>query len=535
MNRKPKHHTRRRVLGTAVAAAALGVVSPLASAHMKPQPSPDDIVIDTPSGKLRGKELSASWFLGVPYAGSIAARRFRAAAPMAPWAGIRDAIYSGPQCPQDSDIGAGLLSSYKTPGEMLEDCLTLNIWTPDASTARKRPVMVWLHGGGFEGGGSGSSSWYDGERLALSGDVVVVTVTHRLNVFGYLHLADVAPQVKADANVGQTDIIAALKWIRQNIEAFGGDPACVTLFGASGGGYKGSILMAMPEARGLFHRVIAQSGPFLRTQTRAEAASNARALLKQLNIAPVDAAALQQLSASVLVAAREGLFASAPQVSFKPVVDGTTLPAQPFDPEPPAEASAIPLLIGCTGTETTLLMPDDENFRLDEAAMRKKLEAHVPPGRVAAAVDALRAEEGTLSPSDVFFRITSDQRMRHRSIEQATRKSAQAAPVYMYVTEWKTPVDAGKWRSPHLVDLPLIFNNVRRAASMLGEDTDGRAQGMANKMVDAWTAFARTGDPNTEKLPRWPRYDATTGATMCFGDESRVINNPHGELRKIIA
>lgn len=396
--------------------------------------------------------------------------------------------------------------------------------------------MVWLHGGGFEGGGSGSSNWYDGSNLVERGDVVIVTVTHRLNVFGYLHLADVAPQIKADANVGQTDIVMALKWIQQNIGAFGGDPECVTLFGASGGGRKGGVLMAMPEARGLFHRVAAQSGAIIRVQSREEAAENAHAFLKQLNIAPADAAALERLPAETLVAAREALFVSAPRVSFAPVLDGATLPVHPFDPAPPPEAAAIPLLIGCTGTETTLLMPQDENFRLDEATLRRKLEAHMPPEKVVLAVEALRAEEGALSPTDVFFRITSDMRVRNRSIEQATRKAAQAAPVYMYVTEWKTPIDGGKWRSPHLVDLPLIFDNVSLAPSMLGytyEYGDG-AQTMADRMADAWIAFARTGNPSTGALPVWPRYDEAGRATMRFDNESRIVNDPHRDLRKVI-
>lgn len=518
------------------ASAAVVATTGSAAALMKPQPLPGDVVIDTPSGRLRGKAYDIAAFKGVPYAATLEGRRFRAAEAYAPWAGIRDAVYHGPKCPQDAGSGPSLLASYRTPPETSEDCLTLNIWAPQRTSSAKRPVMVWLHGGGFEGGGSGASNWYDGERLARRGDVVVVTVTHRLNVFGHLHLADVAPQIAADANVGQTDIITALKWIKRNIEAFGGDPSRVTLFGASGGGRKAGVLMAMPEARGLFHRVIAQSGPLLRTQTREEAARNARALLQHLNMTPADAGALARMPAQALVAAREALFASAPQVSYAPVVDGATLPVQPSDPAPPAEAASIPLLIGCTGTETTLLMPDEENFRLDEAAMRKKLERHLPPVRVSAAVDALRSEEGSLSPSDVFFRITSDLRVRNRSIEQAARKAAQPAAVYMYVTEWKTPVDGGKWRSPHIVDLPLIFDNVSLAPSMLGheyEHGDG-AQRMAARMADAWIAFARSGDPNTNGLPHWPRYDATMRATMRFDDESGIMNDPHAELRRIL-
>ena len=526
--------TRREFLQVSAGVAAYAASARFPVTHLPPQPPPDDVFVETPSGKLRGKGYSIAWFKGVPYAASVIGARFRAAQSYAPWAGVRDATYHGPKCPQDAGVGPSPLASYRTPPETSEDCLTLNIYAPQPLAGGKRPVMVWLHGGAFEGGGSGSSSWYDGESLARRGDVVVVTITHRLNVFGYLHLADVAPKVAADANVGQTDIILALKWIRENIAAFGGDPACVTLFGASGGGRKAAVLTAMPEAHGLFHQMIAQSGAILRAQTREEAAEHARAFLKQLDIASSDAAQLTNIPAEKLVAAREALFATAPRVWFGPVVDGKILSAHPSDPAPLAIAAHIPLLIGSTGTETTLLLPDDENFRLDEAAMRKKLAEHMQPDRVGPAVDALRVEEGALSPPDVFFRVTSDLRMRNRAIEQASHKAAQPAPVYMYVTEWLTPIDNGMWRSPHVVDLPLIFDNAWYAPSMVG-DSLGRADAMAAKMSEAWIAFARSGDPNTKTLPQWPRYDTATRATMRFDDECRVINDPHRELRRLLA
>jgi para-nitrobenzyl esterase len=526
--------TRRRIVSAGVGLGALAATSPLAFAHTRPQPGPEDVVLETPSGKLSGKTWgNVASFKGVPYAATVIGQRFRAARAYRPWAGIRDAAHVGPKCPQDSGAGPSPLADYRTLEFVSEDCLTLNVWALQPFD-RKRPVMVWLHGGGYEGGGSGSANWYDGEALARR-DVVVVTITHRLNVFGYLHLADVAPQMAADANVGQTDIVLALNWIRNNIAAFGGDPGCVTLFGASGGARKACVLAAMPEAKGLFHRIISQSGAVLRAQTREEGAANARAFLKQLEIEPANAAKLAELPANKLVAAREAMFVSASAVSFGPVVDGTVLTAHPSDPGPPDAAAGIQLLIGNTGTETTLLMPEEENFRLSEAALRTKLAAHMPADRVAAAVDALRAEEGALSPSDVFFLITSDLRMRNRAIEQATRKLDQPAAVYMYVTEWKTPIDGGKWRSPHVVDLPLVFDNVRLAPSMLGYDEDDRAKAMASKMSDAWIAFARTGNPGTAALPHWPRYDTATRATMRFDDECRIINDPHRGLRKILA
>lgn len=315
--------SRRGILRAGAAGLALAAVARPLTAHIRPMPGlPFYPIVEASYGKLMGATMkgeSIVSFRGVPYAGGTAGRRFRAPPPLVPWAGIREALVWGPQCPQDSNTGTGLLSSYTTPGAHDENCLTLNVWTPDPSRSRKRPVMVWFHGGAFEGGGSGSSSWYDGTRLAKRGDVVVVTVTHRLNVFGYLYLGDLGKRLGAVANPGMLDLVAALKWIQDNIEAFGGDPGSVTLFGASGGGRKAATLMAMPEAKGLFHRVIAQSGSILRAATRTEATESALALLKQLNLKPAEVAKLVDLPAATLVAAREAMFASQPKVSYQPL------------------------------------------------------------------------------------------------------------------------------------------------------------------------------------------------------------------------
>ncbi len=531
-----RHLSRRNALRLGITGATLAATTRPLMANMRPMPAPPLYpVVETTAGKLRGAwDGYVTSFRGVPYAWQPV--RFRAPAPFPPWTGVREALTWGPQCPQDSNTGTGLLASYKTPGPMDENCLTLNIWTPEATASRKRPVMVWLHGGGFEGGGSGSANWYDGTRLASRGDVVVVTITHRLNVFGYLYLGDLGDLggagIGADANVGQRDIIAALQWIQDTIEVFGGDPACVTLFGASGGGKKIGTLMAMPEAKGLFHRAIVQSGATLRAATREEATQSAGAFLKQLGLAPGDAAKLATIPAPTLVAAREALFAT-PAVSFGPVIDDASLPAHPFDPVAPAQSAAIPLLIGTAGAETTLLLPDEENFHLDEPTLRAKLASFGPPARVEALIEAARAEEPDATASDIFFQITSDARSRLRAIAQAERKAAQPAPVYMYVTEWRTPVDGGKWRSPHVGDLPLVFDNIDLAPSMVGTGEDARM--MAATMSSSWIAFARSGDPSTPQLPHWPRYDTATRATMRFDTQSRIVNDPHARLRALLS
>jgi para-nitrobenzyl esterase len=229
---------------------------------------------------------------------------------------------------------------------MDEDCLVLNIWTPDPTRRRKRPVMVWLHGGGFEGGGSGSSTWYDGTRLVRRRDVVLVSVTHRLNVFGYLYLGELGGnRLGAANNVGMLDLVAALRWVRDNIEAFGGDPGSVTIFGASGGGGKIAALMAMPAAKGLFHRAIVQSGAALRMDTPGSATASARALLRQLQLTEPDVHRLADWPAAELVRAREILFSN-PMVRYRPVVDGVSLADHPFDPKASALVEDVPLIIG---------------------------------------------------------------------------------------------------------------------------------------------------------------------------------------------
>lgn len=503
-----------------------------ASLYASPALSQTEPVVETTTGRIRGAFIrGVGVFKGVPYGGPTKSRRFQPPIKPVAWSGIRDALEFGPQCPQDGNIGQGIFSSLRTPGAMDEDCLVLNIWTPEPRRRRKRPVMVWLHGGGFEGGGSGSSTWYDATRLVQRGDIVVVTVTHRLNVFGYLYLAELGGEhLNAANNVGMLDLVAALDWVRENIEGFGGDPRAVAIFGASGGGGKVGTLMAMPAAKGLFHRAIVQSGPALRMSTPDAATASTRALLAQLQLAAEDIHRLGDWPAGELVRAREILFAT-PSVSYRPVVDGLSLPTHPFDPSAPALSINVPLMIGFAGTETTVFLGSEDNFSLTEATLRTKLSGVIPAARVEELIALHRQNEPDSTPSEIFFRLTTDLRNRVPSVQEAERKSIQkAGAVYMYVTEWRTPVDGGKWRSPHLVDLPLVFDNVDRAGSMVGSDPSARE--MAIKMSSAWIAFARAGDPNTGSLPHWPRYAVTERATMLFDNMCRVTNDPHGALRK---
>lgn len=417
---------------------------------------------------------------------------------------------------------------------MSEDCLTLNIWTPEPRASAKRPVMVWFHGGGFEGGGSGSANWYEGARLSAGGNVVVVNVTHRLNVFGFLYLSELGGEsIDAESNVGMLDAVAALRWVQNNIAQFGGDPNRVTVFGASGGAGKVAVLMSMPEAEGLFHRAIMQSGAPLRLETKEEATHSARALLDQLQRMGQDIARLETIDASTLIAARRAI-ADAEGASFRPVVDGKTMTAHPFDGAPPAYGARIPLMIGFTGTETTLLLADEENFSLDETTLRTKLAEYIREDKVETAIEALDQSDPGLTPSEKFFRLTTDNWYLVPTTVAATLKSAEGtSPVHMYMTEWRTPVDGGRWRSPHLVDLPFIFDNVALAPSMVGE---GPAQQlMAAKMSASWAAFAHTGNPNIPNIPEWPSYDPTLRRVMVFDNENRVVFDPLDVVRQVLS
>jgi para-nitrobenzyl esterase len=420
-----------------------------------------------------------------------------------------------------------LLKSWDIPQEMSEDCLFVNIWTPGLRDGKKRPVMLYIHGGGYSAG-SGATLGYDGTRLAQRGDVVVMTLNHRLNIFGYLYLAQLGGEQYADSgNVGQHDLIAALRWVRENIEEFGGDPNNVLLFGESGGGMKICTLMAMPEAQGLFHRAVAQSGQMVWGTEPEEATEAAREALGLLGISPSNLKALNDVTTEQL---RQAFAKISPRhfVKFMPVVDGRGLPHHPFDPVAPALSAQVPLLIGTTHTETTWILGQPENFALAWDQVPAKIKPYIGSMDGAAIVKRYRELMPDARPSDVLFAATTDLMMTRNVITIADRKSAlNAAPVFRYELMWETPVDGGKWRSPHTLDIALVFDNVANSASVFGGAPD--AQKLADQMSEAWLAFATKGDPNNRLLPSWPRYDAKNRQTLFFDVQSRVVNNPHDD------
>jgi para-nitrobenzyl esterase len=531
---------RRRLIGQAT--LGFGLAGPVFAAPVRAASGKkadiQNVIAETSRGRVRGINADGiRIFKGVPYAAPTdGPNRFRLAKPAVPWTGVRDTFAFGPMCPQNSGPRPSFAASWATEQPMSEDCLVLNIWTPALRDHHKRPVMVWFHGGGFANG-SGANPVYDGTNLARKGDVVVVTLNHRLNVFGHLYLARSGGAEYAESgNLGLLDLVAALHWIHTNIAEFGGDPANVTIFGQSGGGAKVSMLMAMPQTRGLFHRAIVQSGSRLDGLTADEANANALTFLKAADVPVTDLSRLQKLPFDQLLAILRKVMASGSQVNFSPVVDGRFLPKAPWLPDAPASSATVPMMIGTTRTETTALIgaSDPSAFSLDEAGLRKKLSTWLPANDIDRVVAGYRKAALGATPSDLFFAITTARRVRQQAWAQAERKAAQnGAAVWLYELDWATPVDDGKWKSPHSLDLAFVFDNVARSESMVGRGGDQRA--LADQMSAAWLAFAHAGNPNNKASPQWPPFRVPERATMVFDAKPRVENDFRGDERQLLA
>ncbi len=491
-----------------------------------------DPVATTQYGPVRGSvEDDILVFKGVRYGADTATTRFAAPAAPEPWTEVQDALAYGNSAPQPPrTTGISLFDSWlpDPAPDTSEDCLFLNVWTPALRDGGKRPVMVWFHGGGFTTG-SGSSNAYDGVRLAQRGDVVVVTVNHRLNVFGYLHLDAYGEQFAGSANAGMLDLVASLEWVRDNIEEFGGDPGNVLIFGESGGGWKVTSLMAMDAAKGLFHRVVAQSGPGLTLGAKDQAAAAAEALVAQLGLDESTIDQIRTMPAADIQAAAAAVVASGgPPAGGRPVVDGVHFLRDPFTPDAPPQSADVPLLIGSTRSEMSLLAGArrPELFELTWETLPAALEAAIPDVDAAKVVAGYRELHPEIDAPGLYFEATSDaSAFVNGSFVLADRKAAQGgAPVYQYYLSWTTPIDGGKWGAPHALDIGFVFDNVAKSASMSG--TGEAQQALADRMSEAWIAFARSGDPNHDGLPEWAPYDAERRATMVFDDEPALVDDP---------
>jgi para-nitrobenzyl esterase len=487
--------------------------------------------VDTSSGVVRGTvNTGVKIFRGIRYGADTGGKnRFMPPRKPAPWTGARNCIGYGPISPQTA---SGFRSDYSQliqwdkhigTGGMSEDCLSLNVWTPGVNDNAKRAVLVSFHGGGWATG-SGNGPMYDGGQLSLLGDVVVVTVNHRLASFGYTHLAAVgAPEEFKLAGVcGVMDMVASLEWVRDNIGAFGGDPSRVMIFGQSGGGSKVSTLLATPAAKGLFHRAIVQSGSTLRLIADADAEKSADLLLKKLGVPRARIADIQQLPWEQLLTAQVDSTGAA----FTPVVDGKYLTHHPFDPAAPAESRDVPVIIATTLEDAALRLT---NWDLTDSGLTALLNERFK-GKAEEILTLYRPVTAGKTPYLVQAQVFTDTQVRSRAMTQAERKASQGgAPAWLYIWEWATPAFDGKLGAVHGHDVDASFNLYRNGICGTGDKT-GRL--MAKRLASTFVAFAKTGKPDNDQIPHWPAYDAATRATMVFDTETRVVNDHRAAIRK---
>lgn len=514
--------SRRAVLG---ASAALAAGPAFAAA---PQPP----VAVTAAGRVSGAHAGpVKVFRGVPYgAPTGGAARWLPPRPPEPWPGVRPCTAYGEMCPQV--LGAPLAeeAALLQPGPMGEDCLKLNVYTPEVGRrGRRRAVMVWFHGGGMASG-SGNALSTDGTSLARKQDVVVVCVTHRLNVHGFLHLGDIyGPAYAQSGNVGMLDCLAALQWVRDNIAAFGGDPRQVMIIGQAGGAAKVSTLMAMPGARGLFQRAAAHSGAALGTGVRENATANARRLIAALDVK--DIAELQAIPSETLVEVM-----TRTRLQFGPFVDGTVIAADPYSPAGYALSRDVPLILGSTETEATFF-PGTPLDPIGEAAARRVVQqaTRLNERDIEAAVAAFQAAyPGRANHEIAQLMLTQFGIGEAVTLQSERRMAAGAGATYLYQFTQATPVREGRLHSPHTLDIPYVFDTLVPAGAITGPYSEVN-QALADQVGGYWANFARTGDPNGRSLAQWRPFDLTARPTLVLGPQPRSVDDPLAATRTVVA
>ncbi len=480
-------------------------------------------VADTTCGKLRGRtENGIHVFRGVPYGADTSGKnRFMPPQKPASWQGARDVVEWGRSAPQPLPDGnydyTRAVRWAELPGGTGEDCLVLNVWTPALRDGGKRAVMVSIHGGGYTSGTS-NNPVFDGGNLARKYDVVVVTVNHRLGALGFLDLGEFAPEFAQSGVVGLMDLVAALEWLRDNIENFGGDPGRVLIFGQSGGGSKVCHLMAMPSAKGLFQRAAVESGAALRSGTRESATQTTERLLAQLALAKARFRELQDAPFDLIIGAQ-----GASRGRFGPFVDGEVVPRDPFDPDAPAISADVPLLAGSNLQDNNLSRTD---FSIDDTAAQEQLKP-VLGAETARIWAAYRQGDPKATAANLWARISSDHGIRANTRTLIERKAALGrAPGFLYLLEWPAPFMGGRYGAVHGTDVPLIFHNPELWPLTAGSRESGV---LADRMSGAFVAFAKNGRPGTPELP-WAPYNPGSKPTMLFNVQSGVQNDPDHDL-----
>jgi para-nitrobenzyl esterase len=519
---------RRQLLGGAV---ALSVVTQAGAASAAPALP----IAKTQYGKVRGKvDKGVLVFKGIRYGADTAPNRFRPPRLAAPWKGTKDAFDYGPACPQ-----------AKAKGASSEDCLFLNIWTRGLKDGGKRPVLVYLHGGAHASG-DGSSPLYDGVNLALRGDVVVLTLNHRLNVLGYGYFARLGAAVgDADfdysGNVGHLDIIQALQWVRDNIAEFGGDPSNVTLFGQSGGGGKIVGLMAMRAADRLYRQCLTMSGQHVTASSPLSGTRRATAYLKQLGLKPDQVSQLKTLPVDRLIDALSMQDPIVPKdaILFAATLDFKTLYRHPFYPDAPEETANIPLIIGNTHDETAafmrpMMIANDTTWENLPERLAREMLADMSPEYVIA---KYRQWYPAMTPTDVLRAAATAGRSWRPHLIQAEARGARKGPTWMYQLDFGSPLNGGRMGAYHSYDISLVFDNIDKPGSEVGDAPEqrSRAQKVADQMSTMLIQFARTGDPQTAALPHWPRYELEHRSTMIFDQTSHIEDDPRSQERKLFA
>jgi para-nitrobenzyl esterase len=480
------------------------------------------VVVETAHGKVRGgHSRGALAFKGIPYAGSVTgANRFKAAPPVQPWTGIRDALALGTPAVQTPTTVYG--EQEPAPGE---NCLVLNVWTP-AIDGKKRPVIFYNHGGGFVTGSAGSRS-QDGGQLAANHDVVVVASNHRLGVLGYLYLGEIGGEEYASSgSAGMIDIVDALRWVNRNIAAFGGDPRNVMVFGESGGGQKTCALMAMPSAKGLFHKAGIMSGPMMRVTEKDRATEAARALLSRLNISPSELHKLAEVPVEQFVGIRG---------RFGPVLDGAFISQHPFTPGPAPYVADVPVVVGNNRDEATFNARNNpEIFKMDEAQMVARVRAMLGTERADAVLPVYRRERPNATPPEVYIAIATSGMWGTNILLAESKVNQNGAPVYMYRYDYQSnrPIAGTDWtmRAGHATEIVAKFENAD-FGGLMGDAPD-RFQAARN-IGESWATFARSGHPKVTGAPRWPAYDLKKRATMLLDVKCSLVNDPNKAEREI--